>query len=252
MFLDNKGKLLIIIPARSGSTRIKNKNMKKLGDLPLLGHKIKSSLKVGLGKVIVSTDSKKITTFAKRLGAEVPFLRSKKYSTPRATMMSCILNVLDYFKRNNVKLPDYVALLPPTNPFLKTISIIKAYKKLLLKKSFNSICSLTESNDHPFLFVKLKKKLVFDIIKYEGHKLSEFERTQDWPKAFIYSSALRITKLSYYLKHIANNSPLINVETFDKKSCIEYKISRREVFDINTEKDFTIAKAINNNPYLLD
>ena len=236
--------LLILIPARSGSKRVKNKNMKKLGNLPLLGHKIKSCLNINLGRVIVSTDSKKIAVFAKKLGAEVPFLRPKRYSTANSTMMSCVLNTLYYFKTNNIKLPDYVAILPPTNPFLKSNSIQKAFKKLLLNSEFNSICSFTEPSDHPFLFIKNKKKMSFDIIKYNGYKFSDFERSQDRPPAFIVSGALRITKISYYQRHILNNSPLIDKHPFDIKSCIGYKISKRESFDIDNNDDFNIARII--------
>ena len=68
-----KKKLLIVIPARSGSTRVKNKNMKRLGSIPLLGHKIKTCIKSQVGRVIVSTNSRKIANYAKKLGAEVPF-----------------------------------------------------------------------------------------------------------------------------------------------------------------------------------
>ena len=68
----------ILIPARSGSKRVKNKNMKFLKRTPLLGRKIKSCLKSKIGNIVVSTDSKKIAKCAKKLGAKVPFLRSKK------------------------------------------------------------------------------------------------------------------------------------------------------------------------------
>ena len=67
----------MIIPARSGSTRVKNKNMRILNGLPLLGHKIKACLNANIGEVVVSTDSKKIVKFSKSLGAKVPFLRTK-------------------------------------------------------------------------------------------------------------------------------------------------------------------------------
>ena len=68
-----------IIPARSGSKRIKNKNIKKFFGKPLIYYSIKLALKnKKFNKVIVSTDSKKIARIAKKLGASVPFLRSKK------------------------------------------------------------------------------------------------------------------------------------------------------------------------------
>ena len=47
-----KKKLVIIIPARSGSQRVKNKNMKQLGATPLLGHKIKSCISSAICMVL--------------------------------------------------------------------------------------------------------------------------------------------------------------------------------------------------------
>ena len=72
---------ICIIPARKGSKRIKNKNIIKLNNIPLIGHVIKTALKSKIfSKVIVSTDSKKIQSIAKKYGADVPFIRSKKLS----------------------------------------------------------------------------------------------------------------------------------------------------------------------------
>ena len=68
-----------IIPARSGSKRIKNKNLKNFFGKPLIYYSIKLALKNKLFKdVIVSTNSKKIARVATKLGARVPYLRSKK------------------------------------------------------------------------------------------------------------------------------------------------------------------------------
>ena len=69
---------IAIIPARSGSKRIKNKNIKLFFGKPLLFYSIQIALKSKLfDRVIVSTDSKKIAKLAKSFGAEAPFLRQK-------------------------------------------------------------------------------------------------------------------------------------------------------------------------------
>ena len=71
-----------IIPARSGSKRIKNKNLKIFFGQPLIYYSIKLALKSKIfSDVIVSTDSKRIARIAKKLGASVPFFRSKKNSS---------------------------------------------------------------------------------------------------------------------------------------------------------------------------
>ena len=117
----NKTNLIILIPARSGSTRVKNKNLKKLGNLPLLGHKIKSCINCKMGKVIVSTNSLKIAKYAKKLGAEVPFLRPKKYSVSKASTMSCVLHLIRYLINNRIRLPNYIAVFTCDQPILKDL-----------------------------------------------------------------------------------------------------------------------------------
>ena len=190
-------KLLIIIPARSGSTRIKNKNLKKLCGKPLLYYKIKECLKVKSSEVLVSTNCNKIAKFARQCGAKVPFLRSKKYANSKASTTSAVLEVLRKMRERNDYIPNYIAVLPPTNPFLKSKSIKLAFEKLNKKKRVNSVLSITQIKDHPFNIVEVNKKLKFDTIKIKIKKYSQFERTQDWPEVYIGSAALKISKKSF-------------------------------------------------------
>ena len=72
---------IAIIPARSGSKRIKNKNIKKFHGKPIIAWSILEALKAKVfDKVIVSTDSEKIAKIARNYGAVTPFLRSKNIS----------------------------------------------------------------------------------------------------------------------------------------------------------------------------
>ena len=113
-------------------------------------------------------------------------------------------------------------------------------------KNINSIIAYAEASDHPFTFVNLKKKLLFNIFKYKGSIYSDFERTQDWPKAYIGSAALKITKSSYFLKYLHEQSPLFNIKTFDLKKTIGVKISKKENFDINNKDDLIYANQLIN------
>ena len=245
-------KILFVIPAKSNSLRVKNKNIRKFGNSTLLGYKIKECLKTNLGPVIVSTNSKKIGNYSIKLGAKVPFLRPEKYSTSKSSMISCILNLVLYLKKKSIKYPQYIAVMPPTYPFTKSKSIKKAFKKLRSNKKFNSICSFTNCFDHPFQNVKNKEKLNFNVIKYEGYFLKNFDRTQDYPKAHSASSAIRISKTSYFLKYIKYFSPKITNNVIDFNSCLGFKITKREAFDINNYDDFNIAKFLIKNKKVWD
>ena len=240
--------LTILIPARSGSTRVKNKNLQKIGKMSLLEKKIKICKSLKIGKVVVSTNSKKIAKLSINLGAEIPFLRPEKYSTAKASTVATILHYLRFLKNKNKKIPTYLAILPVTNPFLEYKTILSAYKKICRNKNMNSIIAYTDANDHPFTFVKIKKKLLFNIFKYEGSVYSDYERTQDWPKAYIGSAALKITKSSFFLIYLNEKSPLFGIKTFDLKKTIGLKITKKESFDINDKNDLLYAeKFLNKN-----
>ena len=96
--------------------------------------KIKIAKAIKIGKVVVSTNSKKIAQISKSLGAEIPFIRPKKYSTAKASTAATILHYLRHLKKKREKIPTYLAILPVTNPFLKKKSIINAYRKISKKK----------------------------------------------------------------------------------------------------------------------
>tara|TARA_Y100000590_G_C15209327_1_gene821831 strand:- start:15 stop:674 length:660 start_codon:yes stop_codon:yes gene_type:complete len=218
--------------------------MKLIKKIPLLGHKIKSCLKSNVGSVIVSTDSKKIANYSAELGAKVPFLRPKKYSSSRSSTMSCVLHLLRFYLTRKISLPKYIGILPATNPFLKSSTIKIAFRKLQKNKRYSSILSFTNSSEHPFLVIKNRKKIIFDIINYSGHYYSDFERTQDWPPSIICSPAIKITKTSYFLKFIKNKSPFIQKKCFDMNSCMGVSITKKESFDINDNNDLRIANLI--------
>ncbi len=238
-------KNIIFIPARTGSTRIPNKNIQKLGSETLLSRKIKTCLKAQIGDVIVSTNSNKIKKYVEKFGAKCPYLRPSKYSTSRASMVSAILDYLRFLKKNKLEIPYSITICPVTNPFLKTVSIKSAYKKFL-KSKFTSLNAVTNPEDHPFLFINIKDKIKFDVVKVNGLKWTDVERTQDWPESFISTSALRITKTSYFLKFLNNKSIKFNKKTCDPKSSTFYKIKKIESFDINDSFDIKLARFLLN------
>ena len=162
-------KNIIFIPARTGSTRLRNKNIQKIGNETLLSRKIKICLKANIGDVIISTNSIKIKNYVEKLGAKCLFLRPKIYSTSTASTISAILHYLRYLKNNKKNIPESITICPATNPFLKSENIIQAYKKFKQKK-FISLNAVTNPEDHPFQFVSLKNKISFNIFRVKGLK----------------------------------------------------------------------------------
>ena len=127
-------KIISIIPARSGSKRVKNKNIRKLMGLPLLAHTIIHSLNSKLiSRTIVSTDSKKYARIAKKHGAEVPFLRPDDISGDRSTDLECFQHCVNFLKKKENYTPDIIVHLRVTYP-IRENDIIDNCIKLFLKK----------------------------------------------------------------------------------------------------------------------
>ena len=112
---------IAFIPARAGSQRIKNKNLKKIKSKPLIYYTIKQSLKSKFIKeTIVLTDSKKIKFISTKYGALVPFLRPKKISLHSSLMLETIQYAVKKMKLEDNKKYKYIILLPVKSQVRKT------------------------------------------------------------------------------------------------------------------------------------
>ncbi|WP_319582641.1 acylneuraminate cytidylyltransferase family protein [uncultured Pseudodesulfovibrio sp.] len=102
------------IPARSGSKRLKNKNIRKLNGVPLIAYSIRFAKSLpGIDRVVVNTDSPEYAAIAREYGAETPFLRPKESSTDTASLGDTMAQVCDYFHREEeTHIAKYVTLLP--------------------------------------------------------------------------------------------------------------------------------------------
>ena len=239
---------LILIPARSGSTRVKNKNIRKIGSKPLIYYIIKACVLSKKGRVVVSTNSKEISKLAKKFGADVPFLRPERISNSKSSSISCLIHALKWFKDNEKWEPDNIAFCPPTNPFIKKNTIKQMFNLFEKNKKFNSIVSIYNPAVHPFNFIKINNKyLNFGTYKIDKHSWFDFERTQEWPNAYCYSPAIRITKVKYFKKFYNDDLIKIIDKTFDIHKCMGFSISEVEAFDINNNSDFAIANNLIKN-----
>ena len=139
-----KKRTLAIIPARSGSKRLKNKNLLKIKNKPLIYYTILEALKSKLiDYVLVSTDSKKIAKTSIKYGANVPFIRPKNISRDKTEMIKVLKHAITFLEKKNLFF-DYILLLQPTSPLRKKKHIEEIIKCLNKNSSkANSIYSVT-------------------------------------------------------------------------------------------------------------
>lgn len=175
----NKNTILAIIPARAGSKRIPNKNIRKFLGKPLIAYTIGQAKKCKfVDRIIVDTDSAKVAKIARSYGAEVPFLRPPKLATGGAKVIDAIIHLLDRLKNEQNYEPTHVMILQTTSP-LREIKDIKACWNLM--KNTDTTTALTVCPTHPRLYRMDEKQNIFLVNGSE----SQSSNIQEWRPAFV-------------------------------------------------------------------
>ena len=137
-----------IIPARSGSKGLPNKNIKEIGGKPLLGHSIEFARKLdGINRVFCSTDNIDYGNIAIKFGAEVPFLRSEDASKDSSMEQDILLDMRQMFSKCNIPEPDIVVWLRPTFIFRSLHDVNKCISILVESKDVSSSRIVVESEN---------------------------------------------------------------------------------------------------------
>ncbi len=147
----DKKNILAVIPARGGSKSIPGKNVKKLGEHPLIAYSIAAGLQSQyVDRTIVTTDDETIASFAKEYGAEVPFMRPAYLAEDHVTDFPVFEHVLDWFDENERFQPDIIIQLRPTSPFRPIGSVDAAIEVMNRDEQADCVRAVTPSGENPF------------------------------------------------------------------------------------------------------
>lgn len=134
--------IIAIIPARSGSKAIKDKNIRNFCGHPMIAWTIAAAkLSKNINRVIVTTDSQEYADISKYYGAEVPFLRPPEISKDNSKDIEFVEHLLKYLKNNGESIPDYLVHLRPTSPLRNPKIIDKAIETILADNNATSLLS---------------------------------------------------------------------------------------------------------------
>lgn len=140
--------VIAIIPARSGSKGLPNKNIKELAGKPLLAYSIEAAQKSGVfDEIFVSTDSQHYADIAVKWGASVPFLRDAELASDTASSWDVVLSSLQQY-RNMGKEFDAAALLQPTSPLRSAEDILAGIKQMERQRA-NVVVAVCEVEHSP-------------------------------------------------------------------------------------------------------
>lgn len=181
---------LAVIPARAGSKRIPDKNLRHFLGRPLVSWSLSFAMDyAGFNHVHLCTDSEDLADAGRLLGLKVPFLRSAASATDEATSVDAVIEVLDRFEQSGLMF-DSVALLQPTTPYRQARPWDEAFS-LLHDPEVDSVVSGRPAADHPWHSFRLGPGRSMD------HFFGPTERSarsQDLPNAYVVNGSLYLVR----------------------------------------------------------
>lgn len=219
-------KKIAVIPARSGSKGLKDKNIIDLGGKPLMAWSIEAALGSGLfDRVIVSTDSEHYADIARSFGAEV-MMRGEALSNDTASTYDVLADLLARVDGDF----DYFTLLQPTSPFRKASHVVEAAELFEIRfDSFDFLVSLKEAEHAKVLVNPIAED---GSLRYFDTDFSTYRRQgySDYSP----NGAIFMAKPDKYLER----------KHFFGEGSLAYVMDAESSVDIDTPLDYEFAKVL--------
>lgn len=226
----NNKKVLAIIPARSGSKGLPNKNIKLLSGKPLVCWPIEAAQNCPeIDKIIVSTDSEEIAAIVTKAGINVTSLRPKNLASDTAKSSDVILHELEQCKDSF----DYVVMLEPTSPLTNSLDISAALSLLESNRLYaDSIVGISAIEaTHPEYSVRKNKKIIEPAF---ATNFDNLKRRQEIESLFFLEGTL----------YIADVNSFKAKEGFYHDRTMGYEVPRWKSFEVDELIDFICIEAI--------
>ena len=222
--------VLAVIPARSGSKSVVNKNIRDFNGKPLLAHSIEhAKASKYIDRVILSTDSQEYALIGQRYGAEIPFIRPKEYATDEALDIDVFYHCLSFLDEKEGYRADIVVQLRPTYPIRDVQDIDKMIELLLANKEIDSVRSIAPATEIPYKMWKRNEEGMLTPILTEIKEAYNMPR-QDLPRIYYQNASIDVTRGDIILKE----------HSMSGKRIYGYELNQN--FDIDTEEDFIMAE----------
>ncbi len=220
-------KTLAVITARGGSKGIPRKNLRLLGDKPLIAHTIASGLAAKrISRLVVSTDDDEIAEVSRFHGADVPFRRPAALATDTANQISVVLHALNTVEEMEAARYESVVVLQPTAPLRTSTDIDSAVEKLDLENADSVVSFYRVEHGHP--------NYMYTIV--EGRPVPLFQtvasRRQEFPDVYVRNGAIYATR----------RRTLVEDKSFYGREMKPYIMPYERSVNVDTELDLALAE----------
>lgn len=228
--------VVALIPARSGSKGVPDKNTRPLGGRPLMAWSIAACLKSRhIGRTIVSTDSDHYAAVARSAGAEVPFLRPAAISGDRSTDYEFIVHALDWLKANDEE-PQYVVHIRPTTPFRDPAIVDHAIETFLKSRHATALRSIHEMSESAYKTFEIGPEGLLQRLGAPGETLDAANNArQQFPATYAANGYVDVLSTAFIresgLIHGARVIPFVTpvvteVDTLDDFARLEFELTQ--------------------------
>jgi N-acylneuraminate cytidylyltransferase len=224
--------VVALIPARSGSERVPEKNIRPLAGHPLLAYAIASAQLSGIfERIVCSTDNGKIADVAQRYGADVPFLRPGQLATSTSPDIEWIAHALEQLDEHY----DLFAIVRATNPFRGPEVLRRGLEQLLATPEADSIRAVELVKQHPGKMWVLEGRTMLPLLEQSQLAVAwHAGQYQALPPIYVQNSALEI----------AWTRVVSQTGTREGKVVAPYLTEGHEGFNIDDEEDWERARRL--------
>lgn len=224
--------VVALIPARSGSERVPDKNVRPLAGHPLLAYAVATARQAEIfDRIVCSTDSGKVAEVAQRYGADVPFLRPGALATATSPDIEWITHALDQLDERY----DLFAIVRATNPFRGPDVLRRGLEQLLATPEADSIRAVERVKQHPGKMWLLEGKTMRPLLDQSHLDVAwHAGQYQALPEVYAQNSALEI----------AWTRVVSQTRTREGRVVAPYLTSGFEGFNIDDEDDWDRARRL--------
>ena len=226
---------IAIVTARSGSKGIPNKNIRKLGGIPLIGWTLTAASKAkSIDKIIFSTDSEEYFKIAKSFNENIIFHKRTPELAEDVPNELVVLDVLRKFKEF-VEDESLIVVIQPTTPFIGKQDIEKCISKLSNNKLINTCFSVTQVTEYPEWMI-LRKDNTTDIGITNNSK-EDISTRQKLKRRWIPNGGIIVTRKKF----------LEEKQKFMDDEILVHEMPKLNSIDIDEEYDFAICESLINS-----
>lgn len=225
--------VIALIPARSGSKRITDKNIQTLAGHPVMAYTIVAAVQSGIfSTILVSTDSEHYAEIARYYGAESPFLRPAEL----AGDVSPDIEWIDYTLRrlqDEGRQYDCFSILRPTSPFRLPETIQRAWNEFLSEEGIDSLRAVEKCKQHPGKMWVVRGKRMMPLLPLSPPEQPwHSSQYQSLPEVYVQNASLEIAWTRVVFDHHSISGNVI----------MPFFTQDYEGFDVNLPYDWQLAE----------